>query len=1268
MTHRILRTFSLFLAAILSVSAGMAQTACSIGYTITNQWPGGFGAALTINNTGTTAISNWTLTWSFANGQTVTQLWSGNVTQSGANVTVTNMSYDGSIPAGGSLTSVGFNGTWNNTTNAVPASFALNGVACSGGSGTGTGSFTLSSSASSVSVAQGASATDTISVIDAGGFTGAVTLAASGLPSGVTATFGTNPATGTSVVTFAASSSASAGNSTVTITGTSGSLTASTAVALTVTAPQSFTLAPSATATSVGLGSSATDTISLTDVGGFTGAVTLVASGLPSGVTATFGTNPTTSSSVVTFAASGTATIGTSVVTITGTSGTLTASTTISLTVHSAPGFTLTPSATSVSVAPGSSTTDTITVTDIGGFTGSVTLAASGLPSGVTATFGTNPTTGSSMVTFSASSSAVPATSTVTISGTSGTTTASTAIALAVTAAPSFTIAPSATSVSVKQGSSVTDTVTVTDLGSFTGSVTLAASGLPSGVTATFGTNPATGSSVVTFAASSTATAGGSTVTITGTSGTLTASTTIALMVTGTTTGFGCSVTYTITPQSSSSFGAAIAITNTGTTAWTSWTLQWVFANGQTIQSLWNGIETQSGASVTVTNESYNGSVAAGGSVSNIGFNGNIVSGNSAPTAFSINGNLCGSLSGNPPLAPTGLTATAGNQQISLSWTGSLTASSYNVERSTTSGGPYTTVGSAATTSFTNTGLTNGTTYYYVVSAVNAAGSGPNSNQVFATPGSTAPNVTVVVNPAQTQPISPWIYGINGSSAGIPNVPNVTIFRLGGNRWTAYNWTTNASNAGSDYLYESDNFLTSSTVPGFAVYPQINADIAAGQATLFTVPMQGLVSADEAGPVSVANPPVLSRFQTIVDQKSTVSSAPFTTTPPITVVNGEDTGNVYSDEFVWAMNQLSTTKAIFSGTTSTPAFVDLDNEPELWSSTHLEVQGPNPITPSAYITKTLTMTEALKSQFPNLIVFGPVHYGFLGIYNWQSAITDTTPTGANWFTDMYLQALSSASATFGKPLVDVYDFHWYPEDYDASSTRVTSMTSATLSDADMQLIVQAPRNLWDPTFTDPGNSNPWVNSVLGNASIDILGRLQSKISSEFPSMKLSISEYETGGFNNIAGTVAQADELGVFASQGVFAGMFWPPSGTYDYELAGFRAFRNFDGAGSNFGNVSVQTTSSNPGNVMVYASTDTTTAGRVVLVAINRANTSQVVAINGMTFSGTAKMYQMTATTAATQSPSAPVTPVSIGSQAVSGSSLTLTLPAYSVTTIDVQ
>jgi endo-1,4-beta-xylanase len=87
-----------------------------------------------------------------------------------------------------------------------------------------------------------------------------------------------------------------------------------------------------------------------------------------------------------------------------------------------------------------------------------------------------------------------------------------------------------------------------------------------------------------------------------------------------------------------------------------------------------------------------------------------------------------------PPPAPTGLSATAGNAQVALSWGASAGATSYNVKRATASGGPYATVGTATGTAATNTGLTNGTTYFYVVSALNAAGESPNSAPASATP------------------------------------------------------------------------------------------------------------------------------------------------------------------------------------------------------------------------------------------------------------------------------------------------------------------------------------------------------------------------------------------------------------------------------------------------------------------------------------------------------------------------------------------------------
>ena len=610
------------------------------------------------------------------------------------------------------------------------------------------------------------------------------------------------------------------------------------------------------------------------------------------------------------------------------------------------------------------------------------------------------------------------------------------------------------------------------------------------------------------------------------------------------------------------------------------------------------------------------------------------------------------------PATPTGLQATGGNAQVNLSWNASAGAATYNVKRSTTNGGPYNTaVASPTATNYIDTTVTNGTTYYYVVSAVNTAGQSANSAQASATPASPTANVTITVNPSQTKSISPYVYGLNFYSGVTGAPPQLTFDRAGGNRWTAYNWETNASNAGSDYLYENDDYLSSSTVPAEAVRSFIAGDQSNGLASLITVQLQSLVAGDENGPVSVANPPDLTRFKQVVDQKNTVSSSPFTITPPST------DANVFMDEFVWALDQKFSGVGIFGANPTHPTFVSLDNEPELWNSTHLEVQGPNPVTSDAYIAKTITLTEALKNQFPNMVVFGPVHYGFQGIYNWQGELS-ATPSGANWFPDKYLTALSTASATYGKPLVDVYDFHWYAEEYDSDGTRSLDLTGSTLTDAQVQLIVQSPRNLWDPTFTDSTNSNPWIYQELGNTPIALLTRLQAKINAEFPGMKISLTEYESGGWNHIAGTIAQADNLGIFGSQGVFAANFWPPNGTYSYALAGFRAFRDFDGAGANFGDTSLLATSSNVQNVVVYASSDSSIAGRFVFVAINRSTSSQVTAVSGLGLSGTAKLYQITAASAQGQNP---VEPVSIGTMPVSGSSFTITLPALSVTSIEV-
>jgi hypothetical protein len=619
------------------------------------------------------------------------------------------------------------------------------------------------------------------------------------------------------------------------------------------------------------------------------------------------------------------------------------------------------------------------------------------------------------------------------------------------------------------------------------------------------------------------------------------------------------------------------------------------------------------------------------------------------------------------PAVPTGLQATGSNAQVSLIWTASTGAISYNVKRSTTSGTGFTQLANPTVASYTDTTVTNGTAYFYVVSALNSAGESANSSQATATPINAAADVTITIDPTKTKPISPYIYGTNFYSGNTSPQPNFTFDRDGGNRWTAYNWINNGSNAGSDYFYENDNYLCNgsctASIPAEAVRTFIAADHTAGLASLVTFQMQGYVSVDTAT-VRVPTPfPDLTYFRPVVDKKSSVSNAPFTLAPPPDTTDN----NVYMDEFAWALDQRFTGLNIFGSSPAHPTFISLDNEPDLWNSTHQEIQGATNVSSANFIAKTVTLSTALKdlkvpypTEFSNVMIFGPVNYGFNGIYGWQGDPTlSPTPNGADWFADKYLAGIKAASTTYGAPLVDVYDFHWYSEATDGT-TRVINMTGSTLTDAQVQAIVQSPRSLWDPTFTE----NSWITGVLGGP-INILGRLQAKIAAENPGMKLSITEYENGGFNHIAGTIAQADNLGIFGSEGLFAANFWPPNGTYSYALAGFRAYRDFDGAGSNFGDTSLQSTSSDVASVVVYASTDSTVPGRIIFVAINRSNAQKVTAITGQALSGTAHLYQMTAASAQAQSP---VQPVSIGTMTASGSTLTITLPAYSVTTIDVQ
>ncbi len=120
------------LAAVPLATPAAAAAGCSVAYTVTSAWPGGFGADVVVTNLGD-PVAGWTLGWTFPDGQRVSQGWNGAFTQSGAAVSVRDAGWNASI-ATGARASVGFVGT-SGATNGVPTSFTLNGVACTGAVG-----------------------------------------------------------------------------------------------------------------------------------------------------------------------------------------------------------------------------------------------------------------------------------------------------------------------------------------------------------------------------------------------------------------------------------------------------------------------------------------------------------------------------------------------------------------------------------------------------------------------------------------------------------------------------------------------------------------------------------------------------------------------------------------------------------------------------------------------------------------------------------------------------------------------------------------------------------------------------------------------------------------------------------------------------------------------------------------------------------------------------------------------------------------------------
>jgi len=411
-------------------------------------------------------------------------------------------------------------------------------------------SFTISASPAAVSVPQGNPGTSTITTAVSGGFNSSIALSATGVPSGTTVTFNPNPipapGAGTSTMTITVGSGTPIGTYPITVTGNGGGVQQTITVALTVTAQQqpNFTLSALPASLSVVQGNQGTSTISSVISGGFNSAITLSASGMPSGTTVSFNPNPIPSpgsgNSTMTITVGSNTPTGTYPVTVTGNGGGIQQTTTVTLTVTPPPGFTISASPAAINVQQGNQGTSTITTTGMNGFNGVITLSASGMPSGTTVSFNPNPIpspgSGNSTMTITVGSNTPTGTYPIMITGNGSGVQQTATVTLTVTAPPTFTISASPGSVTIQQGYQATSAIMTIGSNGFNSAVMLSSSGTPTGTTVSFSPNPipapGSGSSTMTITVGSGTATGTYPITVTGNGGGVQQTATVTLTVT----------------------------------------------------------------------------------------------------------------------------------------------------------------------------------------------------------------------------------------------------------------------------------------------------------------------------------------------------------------------------------------------------------------------------------------------------------------------------------------------------------------------------------------------------------------------------------------------------------------------------------------------------------------------------------------------------------------------------------------------------------------
>lgn len=441
---------------------------------------------------------------------------------------------------------------------------------------------------------------------------------------------------------------------------------------------------------------------------------------------------------------------------------------------------------------------------------------------------------------------------------------------------------------------------------------------------------------------------------------------------------------------------------------------------------------------------------------------------------------------------------------------------------------------------------------------------------------------------AAPQPISPSIYGTSYDFVGDAQAPHTRELHLGARRWggnpsSRYNWELgNAWNTASDWYFENTNYAGR---PG-AIYEEfLTSNLALGAASALTVPTIGYVAKDttsysfpirEFGPQRGADP-----------YKPDAGDGHSKDGKPMKPGNPARTSVPAPPEMIKRWVQAIRAEDAKRGARSVQMYI-LDNEPMLWHDTHRDVH-PDPVSYDELLDRTIRYGTAVREADSGAVIAGPALWGWVAyFFSAKDAKAgfhlkpDRLAHGDVPLLPWYLKKLKEHEDRTGTRIIDVVDVHFYPqaEGVGGSKGGFDSKTSARR--------IRSTRALWDASYVDES----WIKDA-----VELIPRLKRWIGENYPGLGIAIGEYNLGAEGHISGGLAQAEALGRFGQGGVHSAFYWgtPPNGSPVYWA--FRAFRNFDGAGGRFQDLSLPARA--PDGTSIFASRD---AGgtRIVAVILN--------------------------------------------------------------------